>query len=201
MELAGPFIAKIVIDDHILGVEGYWQEVAENDDRYTVDYDGGSFKRVDRLTASDETIGEAVTLLQIGTAYHFIHDRAPLDGKRDANANDNQISITTAEGTFHYGGERLALTEAYPFFKPEQRPILLLLGLYIGLLVIAGIFQFYKTFLLQKAANQIVKKCERIYLRIHSEFQLIILSISLQEQLLPELQTIRKQFVIYMKGY
>ena len=156
MELAGPFIAKIVIDDHILGVEGYWQEVAENDDRYTVDYDGGSFKRVDRLTASDETIGEAVTLLQIGTAYHFIHDRAPLDGKRDAN--DNQISITTAEETFHYGGERLALTEAYPFFKPEQRPILLLLGLYIGLLVIAGIFQFYKTFLLQKAANQIVKK-------------------------------------------
>lgn len=156
MELAGPFIAKIVIDDHILGVEGYWQEVTENDDRYTVDYDGQSYKRVDRLTASDETIGEAVTLFQIGTAYHFIHDKAQLDGKREANGN--QISITTAEGTFHYEGERLALAEAYPFFKPEQRPILMLLGLYVGLLVIAGVFQFYKTFLLQKAANQIVKK-------------------------------------------
>lgn len=32
LELAGPLIAKRVIDNHILGVEGYWEAVETADD-------------------------------------------------------------------------------------------------------------------------------------------------------------------------
>lgn len=156
LELAGPLIAKKVIDDHILSVEGYWQQVSEDDDKQTVSYQENYYKRNDRLEDTDETIGEHVTLLQIDTTYYFINERTPLEGKREVNGNE--VSITTSDESYTYEAERLALTEVYPFFKPEQGPIIILLGLYMGLLFIAGVFQFFKTFLLQKAANQIVKK-------------------------------------------
>ncbi|WP_067724942.1 ABC transporter ATP-binding protein [Oceanobacillus damuensis] len=156
LELAGPLIAKTVIDDHILGVEGYWNEVADNDDNQTVAYNNRYYKRADRLTGSDEVISEEVTLLQIGTTYYFIDEVVPLEGERASG--ENGIMVTTPAETYQYNADRLSLTEVYPFFKPEQGPIIMLLVLYMVLLLIAGAFQFFKTFLLQKSANQIVKK-------------------------------------------
>ena len=35
-QLAGPLIAKKIIDDHIVGIEGLWHEVERNQDRFTV---------------------------------------------------------------------------------------------------------------------------------------------------------------------
>ncbi|WP_337019786.1 ABC transporter ATP-binding protein, partial [Oceanobacillus massiliensis] len=156
LELAGPLIAKNVIDNHILGVEGYWQEVTENNDKQTVEYENRYYKRSDRLADTDNVIDDSNTLFQVGTAYYMIDGQAPLEGER--TAEENQITITTSEETYRYEGERLSLAEIYPFFKPEQRPIIMLLVLYMSLLVIAGVFQFFKTFYLQKSANQIVKK-------------------------------------------
>ncbi|WP_404458652.1 ABC transporter ATP-binding protein [Oceanobacillus kapialis] len=156
LELAGPLIAKRVIDDHILGVEGTWQEVETQDDKQTASYKGNFYKRVDRLEESDETIGSPVTLFQIGVTYYFVEDEIPLEGKRDVEGET--ITITTSEGEETFTGEKLALSEVYPFFKPEQGPIIWLLGLYVLLLFIAGFFQFYQTFLLQKSSNQIVRK-------------------------------------------
>src|SRR5699024_2751382 len=57
-----------------------------------------------------------------------------------------------------YDADKLSLADITPFFAPEKRPIFLLLGLYVVLLFVAGVFQFYQTFLLQKASNQIVQK-------------------------------------------
>lgn len=156
LELAGPFIAKTVIDDHILGVAGNWQEVMIDDDKYTVPYQERLYKRTDRLADSDQLIGESVTIFQIGMAYYFVNEDVPLKGKR--SVDDNIITIETSKGTSTFTGEKLSLSEIYPFFEPEQGPILFLLGLYMFLLIIAGFFQFYQTFLLQKASNQIVKK-------------------------------------------
>ncbi|WP_249870214.1 ABC transporter ATP-binding protein [Oceanobacillus saliphilus] len=156
LELAGPFIAKKVIDDHILGVEGYWHEVAHNHDNQTVVYHNRFYKRADRLTDPDEAIAETMTLLQIGTTYYVIDERTPLEGER--TADENEVTVTTSAGTEIYEAEKLSLSDVYPFFQPEQGPIILLLVLYMVLLLIAGFFQFFKTFLLQKSANQIVKK-------------------------------------------
>src|SRR5699024_8605939 len=53
---------------------------------------------------------------------------------------------------------KMSISEVVPFFQPEKRPIILLLLLYVGLLLVAGVFQFYQTFILQKTSNQIVRK-------------------------------------------
>lgn len=156
MELAGPLIAKTIIDDHILGVEGKWQEVKADHDKHTVTYDDSFFKRGDRLTSADQKLGDPVTVLQIGTAYYFVDEAVPLQGKR--SVQDNRITIKTTDATSTFTGEKLSLNEIYPFFQPERGSIMYLLGLYMALLIIAGFFQFFQTFLLQKSSNQIVKK-------------------------------------------
>ncbi|MGJ9459282.1 ABC transporter ATP-binding protein [Oceanobacillus sp. CF4.6] len=156
LELSGPLIAKTVIDKHILGIEGYWHEIADNDDNQTVEYNSRYYKRNDRLSGLDDLIGDQATLFQIGTTYYFINEEVPLEGERSLEGN--QIRITTSDQIYSYDAESLSLTEIYPFFQPEQRPIMMLLILYMVLLVVAGVFQFFKTFLLQKSANQIVKK-------------------------------------------
>ncbi|WP_405103370.1 ABC transporter ATP-binding protein [Oceanobacillus sp. FSL H7-0719] len=156
LELAGPLIAKTVIDEHILGVEGYWQEVAADNDRDTISYDNKYFKRIDRLKVADETLSAPVTLLQIGASYYFIHDETPLQGVR--TVADEKINIEYGDETFIYDATKLTLNEMYQFFGPEQRPIIFLLVLYMVLLIIAGVFQYFETYLLQKSSNQIIKK-------------------------------------------
>ncbi|RDW19852.1 ABC transporter ATP-binding protein [Oceanobacillus chungangensis] len=155
LELAGPLIAKTIIDDYILGVEGYWQE-ASSEEQDVVPYQDTFYKRVDRISSKEQITNNTVTLFQIGTAYYLLDEEVPLQGKR--SVEDGTISIETGDGILTYQGEKLSLAEVTAFFKPEQLPILLLLGLYMLLIVIAGVFQFFKTFLLQKSANQIVKK-------------------------------------------
>lgn len=154
LELAGPLIAKKVIDDHILGVEGVWHEVT-TDDKHTATYKDKQYKREDRLLSSDETI-DIATVLQVGTAYYMVDEEITLQGKRTVEGN--VITIERPDQTVTVTGEKLSLSEVHPFFKPEQKPIILLLGLYVLLLIIAGFFQYSQTYLLQKSSNQIVQK-------------------------------------------
>src|SRR5690625_4627966 len=85
-ELAGPLIAKRVIDDHILGVEGLWQEVRSEDNR-TATYHDKQYKRVDRLDGDEQSVGDPVTILQVGTAYYFVNEEIPLAGERSVDKN------------------------------------------------------------------------------------------------------------------
>lgn len=155
LELAGPLIAKTIIDEHILGVEGKWSRVQENNDDDTVSYQGAYYKRSDRTNNSDEEMDQ-VTVLQVGTNYYFIDEVVPTQGKR--SVENGEIMIKSDGKTSTYQSEKLSLSEVYPFFKPEQGPIMFLLGLYVVLLLIAAVFQYNETFMLQKASNQIVKK-------------------------------------------
>ncbi|GGA73056.1 ABC transporter ATP-binding protein [Ornithinibacillus halotolerans] len=155
LELAGPLIAKTIIDEHIVGIEGTWYQVSEKDDRTTIEYQDNYLKRGDRLEENEEIVS-TYTILQIGREYYLVKGDVPLIGER--TVSDNMISIKSQTEEVSFTGERISTSDLYTFFQPEQRPILLLLGLYVGLLLIAAIFQFYKTFLLQKASNQIVKK-------------------------------------------
>src|SRR5699024_1512359 len=95
-----PLIAKVVIDDHVLGVEGTWDEVAENDDRYTVAHDGGYYKRSDRLEDGENAL-DTVTILQAGGSYYFFDEVVPFKGKR--NVEDGEmVTIETADETETY---------------------------------------------------------------------------------------------------
>lgn len=154
LELAGPLIAKNIIDNHILGIEGTWNEVEESNDKNIVSYDGSFYIRDDRTNEDTTSIGER-TVLAVGKGYYTVDGLLPMEGKRQVK--DGLITIgsdnpVTVEAT------KLSVADVYQFFKPERQPILLLLGLYIVLLIFAGIFEFFQTYLLQKSSNQIVRK-------------------------------------------
>ncbi|WP_040982037.1 ABC transporter ATP-binding protein [Oceanobacillus jeddahense] len=165
LELAGPLIAKRVIDDHILGVEGYWEAVETADDT-TAPYHEQLLKRADRIENNDNLTGNTYTLLQIGISYYIFEEELPLTGQREIN--NGELTIELNDEVVQAQGERLTVQQAYPFFEPEKTPIIGLLILYMVLLVIAGVFQFYQTFLLQKSANQVVKQM-RTDLFAHTE--------------------------------
>lgn len=154
LELMGPLIAKKIIDDHILGVEGLWHEVEEESSQ-TALYKGKYFKREDRLTSEDVSLG-VHTVLQVGMDYYMIGEEVALQGTR--SVEEGEITIERPDGTITVPGTKMSLSEVYPFFKPEQKPIIMLLILYITLIVIAGFFQYSQTFLLQKSSNQIIQK-------------------------------------------
>lgn len=154
LELMGPLIAKRVIDDHILGVEGVWHEIEEESPQ-SAEYKGKYFKREDRLTETDVPLG-AHTVLQVGTAYYMTDDEVSLQGQR--RVSDGLITIERPDKIIRIQGEKMSISEVYPFFKPEQRPILLLLLLYVALLILAGFFQYTQTFLLQRSSNQIIRR-------------------------------------------
>ena len=155
LELAGPLIAKRIIDEHILGVEGNWQQVENNNDGYTVSYDDKFYKRADRITEQDQP-KDLVTIFQVEGAYYLINADTPLNGERSIDGN--QVVIETSEATQTYTADKLSFSDITPFFQPEKGPILFLLGLYMFLLFIAAFFQFFQTFILQKVSNQIVKR-------------------------------------------
>src|SRR5690625_2059443 len=153
-ELAGPLIAKRIIDEHILGVEGIWYEVDSEQKGKTVAFDNRYFVRENRLESHEDSIGD-ITVLAIGKSYYVIDEVVPTTGSRkiiDGKIEIGKTDPMTVEGI------KLTLTNTYEFFKLEKRPIFLLLGLYIVFLIIAGVFQFFQTYLLQKSSNQIVKK-------------------------------------------
>ncbi|WP_010093791.1 ABC transporter ATP-binding protein [Ornithinibacillus scapharcae] len=155
LELAGPLIAKTIIDEHIVGIEGTWFEVSDNNDRNTVEFNDSYYKRSDRIENEDIQVSKN-TILQIGPSYYLVDGDVPLLGER--SFEDDTVTVISQSEELTFPGQKISVTDIYSFFKPEQRPIFMLLGLYVGLLLIAAVFQFYKTFLLQKASNQIVKK-------------------------------------------
>src|SRR5699024_2338361 len=139
LELAGPLIAKRVIDHHILGVEGVWQEVEEEEDLPAVTYDDKQFVRADKVD-EEERNEEEMTVLAVGRTYYVTKETIPLTGKRKVEGNE--LTITTSE-TFTAEVTPLSINEISRFFAVEKKPIFILLILYMVLLLIAGVFQFF----------------------------------------------------------
>ena len=51
-ELAGPFVAKTMIDDHIVGIEKPWYETEKSEE--AVSYNGAFYKRSDRFQEGEK---------------------------------------------------------------------------------------------------------------------------------------------------
>lgn len=155
LELTGPFIAKRLIDEHILGIEANWIKVEENNDHHVVAYKDELYKREDRLEPSDQT-GSIATILQVGTSYYFVEEDIPTSGKK--SVENGRITVSSGDETATAPVTEMSRSELYAFFKPETRAITWLLALYVGLLVIAAFFQYGQTYLLQISSNQIIKR-------------------------------------------
>ncbi|MFS0725598.1 ABC transporter ATP-binding protein [Paenibacillus sp. 1P07SE] len=155
-ELTGPFIAKRMIDQNILGIENRWFEV-EAEMPYAVQRDGRWYKREDHF-APDEPRGQVVRILQAGRSFYWVEGDIRFDGAREGGAGSLSITSRDQRETALYEAEQLPRETLYAFYRPELPGFLLLAGMYFGMLIVAGIFSYWQRLLLQTSANRIVKR-------------------------------------------
>ncbi|MCF2648831.1 ABC transporter ATP-binding protein [Niallia circulans] len=152
-DLAGPFVAKKVIDDHITGIESLWYQTEPTSD--AVEYNGNFYKKAEYLDLDEEMLAEA-RILQVGRQFLFVDGTISFDGSRQfANGT---LTISREGEMATYPATALTRTEVFDFYKPEIMPILKLLSFYFGLVIISAIFQYGQHYLLQKSANRIIQK-------------------------------------------
>ena len=151
-ELAGPFVAKTMIDDHIVGIEKPWYETEQSED--AVSYNGAFYKRSDRFEQG-ETKGKEVRVMQAGFQYYFVPNKVNAEGSRTVKGD--MITVQNGKAVQVYKAKALTKEEVFAFYKPEINRLLLLGGGYFALLVVVSLFAYGKQFFLQKAANKIIQ--------------------------------------------
>lgn len=158
-ELAGPFIAKRMIDQNILGIEKKWHEVEAEQD-FAVFYKDKWYKRGDHFAAdASEQKGKEVRVLQVGRQFYWLEAALNLDeGKRVIRGN---TLIVTNKGTgesVSYPVTKLTSQELYSFYEPEFPSLLRLAVMYFGFLLLVAVFTYGQRLMLQTSANRIVRK-------------------------------------------
>ncbi|MGG0284359.1 ABC transporter ATP-binding protein [Peribacillus butanolivorans] len=152
-DLTGPFIAKKIIDSHILGIESSWYETEKGKD--AVEYGENWYKRADYFT-EEEKKGKEVHILQVGNQFVFVNEAVAIDGDRTL---ENQTLIIEKNGKEQMVSvEKLTSQELMEFYQPEIPRIMKLVAFYFGLVIISSVFQYGQSFYLQKAANRIIQK-------------------------------------------
>ncbi|PAQ13451.1 multidrug ABC transporter permease [Bacillaceae bacterium SAOS 7] len=152
-ELAGPFVAKKMIDDHILGIESKWYETVEGTD--TVFFEGHWYKRNDYFDDNEQK-GKEVRILQVDRSFIFVPEPIAIDGVR--TYEDGQLTIQKENEVKSYQATIIPAKKMLSFYEPEIPKIIMLLAGYFGLLVISAIFQYGEGFYLQKTANRIIQQ-------------------------------------------
>ncbi|MEA3322338.1 MAG: ABC transporter ATP-binding protein [Bacillota bacterium] len=153
-ELTGPFIAKRMIDNHILGIEKAWIETEQDGDN-RVYFNGKYYGREDREVVAATTENKA-RILQVGREYYFLPSDIKFDGER--SAKNGEVTIKRGEEEQSYPAQKLTNSELINFYQPEVKYIIYLVGLYFGLLVLASFFQYGQSYYLQTSANRIIQK-------------------------------------------
>ncbi|UFJ43389.1 ABC transporter ATP-binding protein/permease [Brevibacillus humidisoli] len=153
-DLAGPLIAKRMIDVHISGIEQSWYET-EQEGPYAVPYEGRLYKRADHF-AEGEARGTEVRVLQVNQDYYFVGQPVGFDGERSITA-DGLLAITKGNQTQTYPAQKLDTEQLYPFFQPEMSGLIQLCLFYFGLLIVSSVFTYGERYLLQATANRIIR--------------------------------------------
>jgi ATP-binding cassette subfamily B multidrug efflux pump len=152
-DLAGPFIAKKLIDEHILGIESVWYKTEPGTS--SVEY-AGSYYSKEKPMEGKAAPNESSRILQVGRKFVFLEDQIDFDGNR--SYKDGVLTINKGAQAANYQAEIITKDELLKFYKPEIPKIIKLLSFYFGLLVVASIFQYGQRFYLQKSANRIIQK-------------------------------------------
>ncbi|WMT39091.1 ABC transporter ATP-binding protein [Paenibacillus sp. D2_2] len=155
-DLAGPFIARSMIDDHMLAIERPFFETNNPGGSETVKFDGRYYKRGDRFL-DGEAKGNEVRLLQVGTSFILVEQSlADISGKR--SYQDGILTFDKNGEIQQYPGQKLKSSELFAFYKPEVPGIIQLVGLYLVFLAISIVMEFGKTYWLQSSANKVIRK-------------------------------------------
>jgi ATP-binding cassette, subfamily B, multidrug efflux pump len=152
-DLAGPFIAKNIIDTHILGIESVWNETSN--EKNTAEYKGKFYKK-EKNFSDGEKKGNEIRILQVAAKFVIIEGDLEFDGKR--TFNEGVLTVQKDTQKAEYDAQVLTTKELMAFYQLEIPGIITLLVIYLCLLVISAIFQYGQRFLLQKSANRIIQK-------------------------------------------
>ncbi|WP_223067457.1 ABC transporter ATP-binding protein [Paenibacillus caui] len=154
-DLAGPFIARSMIDNHMLAIERPFFETTRAS-KDAVSYNGHYYKREDRF-APGEAKGSEVRVIQVGRPFYFVN--AAVQDTSGARSIENGIlTITRGSQTMQYPAEKLSAGELFAFYKPEIPGLSKLILMYFAFLVIAIVMEFGKTYWLQSSANKVIQK-------------------------------------------
>lgn len=154
-ELAGPFIARAMIDDHMLAIEKpFYETTATGKD--TVSYDGRIFKRSDRFSEGEAILNE-VRVLQVGRSFIFV-DNPVANISGDRSYKDGILTFNQNGAIVEYPAAKLSADELFAFYKPEVPGILKLISWYFLFLAISIVMEFGKTYWLQSSANKVIQK-------------------------------------------
>lgn len=156
-DLAGPFIAKNIIDNHVLAIEKPYYEAAPGDE--SVLYNDQYFKRGDRFEEG-EARGDEIRVLQSGRTFYLVDEPVTIEGG-DRSYSIGELTITRGEQTATYQATPLSASELFAFYKPELPGIYKLIGLYFIFLIIAIVMEFGKTYWLQSSANKVIQGLRR----------------------------------------
>lgn len=173
-ELAGPFLAKVMIDNHILAIQKTWyrferEPVDREGNRVGIPITGHYYVREDWLDDLPPDAAAQGTLAQVvteGTTYYLL-DR-PLRGEGDTQIRpiagaDGQERV---EATLRQAGRTLDRTEGVRLLAAEVRdlysrdifPILLLAGGYAVLILVSALFNYIQILSLQTTAQRIIQR-------------------------------------------
>ncbi|QPC45956.1 ABC transporter ATP-binding protein [Mangrovibacillus cuniculi] len=153
-ELGGPYIAKIVIDDHVLGIESNWYQVNEKATD-TVEFNGNYYVR-EKYASGVQKAGAEVSVVQVERDFIFVNEPVPLTGGR--SFENGVLTISENDRVENFSAQKIPATELFGFFQPEVKRIAGWLSFYLGLLIFAAFFQYGQRYYLQKAANRIIQK-------------------------------------------
>ncbi|MFX3636462.1 MAG: ABC transporter ATP-binding protein [Candidatus Pristimantibacillus sp.] len=157
-ELAGPFIAKRMIDQNILGIEKKWHEVA-GEESYAVNYKGKWYKREDHFAPMEQK-GPEVRILQAGRKFYWLEGSLPMEGGKRTVATDSEMTITKKDTNevVSFPVTLITAKQLYEFYKPEIPSLMTMAAIYVGLLLVGAVLTFGQRLLLQTSANKIVQK-------------------------------------------
>ncbi|TVY10238.1 ABC transporter ATP-binding protein [Paenibacillus cremeus] len=175
-ELAGPFIAKTIIDRHIGAIQQPWYELNAGmslpADMKRVGLLGSTFVREDWApgAAVDRTGWKPVRILQLGNGMVLLREPAAFDqgswalvgegGSTDKSAEAQvQVRQTLPGGeTKTYPALKLSEAEVWQFYANDVGPVIRWLALFVGLLLVGSALHYVQAFTLQTTALRIIQR-------------------------------------------
>lgn len=176
-ELAGPFLAKVMIDNHILSIQKAWYEFAQEPKTgagEAVEVEGKYYVREDRLPSTGETPAGAkehqTTVLAEGTAYYLIYGPVDQNGEKSivptTEENGRQHVAVTVNQSEPVAGIRLTADEVKAMYEGDIQPIIWLSVGYGALILLSAGFNYIQILWLQTIAQRIIQQM-RMKLFIH----------------------------------
>lgn len=151
-ELTGPYIAKVIIDEHIVAIEKDWVEVKSDG---AVIYDGRQFAKAQDVSKSQ--IVQSVSIVQTTNGYFFVPKQVVSGGERKINGNT--MTITRGDDVYTYDNiQKLTQGQVYNFYSKDLKAIGWLSLIYVLLLLAAAGLNWIQQILLQRSAHKIIKR-------------------------------------------